>query len=53
MSYFHRFVTTMVTKSGKKYTKVLWGHGGCDITIEGVTFRNISAKEQNYLHNSW
>lgn len=50
MSYFHRTVSTLVTKGGTKYTKVLWATGRCDITIKGVTFRNISVAEENYLH---
>lgn len=50
MSYFHRFASTLVTKGGTKYIKVLWGTGKCDITIKGVTFRNMSVEEENYLH---
>ena len=50
MSYFYRTVYPMVSECGTKYTMVRYSTGKCDITIRGVTFRNMSDKEQQFLH---
>lgn len=50
MSYFYRTVYPMVSDKGTKYTMVCYSTGKCDITIKCVTFRNMSDKEQQFLH---
>lgn len=51
--HFYRTVTPMRTDRGTKYVEIAWWSGKYDISVNGVTFRNLTTLEYIYFRKQW